>query len=261
MFRYSHAGSTHTLNNYCDTSDNWTDHDMDIYMARNPTTRNGLVPLWDQLYSWYFLNFTSDGDKLPYFRAILWHQQEQQHQQLLLFKPVPSPIYTIYNNYPSSTPSFNHHHLPSNEIIYPLTPPPEYSPPLPSIIDTEERSDNDEEEVTTTTVINCNRNDFQSSSNRTTTLADTARTTETDEEGVVTAVHQNQLNHVRLIYDDFCDNNINTTRSNYFRYMNEYNAINLDNYRNYVREINNTTSIGASSSDRTINNVVESNNT
>ncbi|XP_053958709.1 leucine-rich repeat and fibronectin type-III domain-containing protein 2 isoform X2 [Anastrepha ludens] len=43
--RYSHAGSTHTLNNYCDTSDNWTDHDMDIYMARNPTTRNGLVPL------------------------------------------------------------------------------------------------------------------------------------------------------------------------------------------------------------------------
>nr|XP_029715235.1 leucine-rich repeat and fibronectin type-III domain-containing protein 3 [Aedes albopictus] len=44
--RYSTAGSTHTLNNYCDTSDNWTDHDMDIYMARNPTTRNGgMVPL------------------------------------------------------------------------------------------------------------------------------------------------------------------------------------------------------------------------
>lgn len=43
--RYSHAGSTHTLNNYCDTSDNWTDHDMDIYMAKNATTRNGLVPL------------------------------------------------------------------------------------------------------------------------------------------------------------------------------------------------------------------------
>ncbi|GLV38849.1 hattifattener [Carabus blaptoides fortunei] len=44
--RYSTAGSTHTLNNYCDNSDNnWTDHDMDIYMARNPTTRGGLVPL------------------------------------------------------------------------------------------------------------------------------------------------------------------------------------------------------------------------
>ncbi|XP_063237644.1 leucine-rich repeat and fibronectin type III domain-containing protein 1-like protein [Bacillus rossius redtenbacheri] len=43
--RYSTAGSTHTLNNYCDTSDNWTDHDMDIYMARNPTARGGLVPL------------------------------------------------------------------------------------------------------------------------------------------------------------------------------------------------------------------------
>lgn len=46
--RYSTAGSTHTLNNYCDTSDNWTDHDMDIYMARNPTTRGGLVPLWSE---------------------------------------------------------------------------------------------------------------------------------------------------------------------------------------------------------------------
>ncbi|XP_022196682.2 leucine-rich repeat and fibronectin type III domain-containing protein 1-like protein [Nilaparvata lugens] len=44
--RYSTHGSTHTLNNYCgDTSDNWTDHDMDIYMTRNPTTRSGLVPL------------------------------------------------------------------------------------------------------------------------------------------------------------------------------------------------------------------------
>ncbi|XP_065162901.1 leucine-rich repeat and fibronectin type III domain-containing protein 1-like protein isoform X2 [Atheta coriaria] len=42
--RYSTAGSTHTLNNYCDNSDNWTDHDMEIYMARNQT-RNGLVPL------------------------------------------------------------------------------------------------------------------------------------------------------------------------------------------------------------------------
>ncbi|GBP06008.1 Leucine-rich repeats and immunoglobulin-like domains protein 3 [Eumeta japonica] len=30
---------------YGDTSDNWTDHDMDIYMARNATARNGLVPL------------------------------------------------------------------------------------------------------------------------------------------------------------------------------------------------------------------------
>lgn len=44
-YRYSTAGSTHTLNNYCDTSDNWTDHDMEIYMTRNATTRNGLVPL------------------------------------------------------------------------------------------------------------------------------------------------------------------------------------------------------------------------
>ncbi|XP_072752260.1 uncharacterized protein Haf isoform X2 [Anoplolepis gracilipes] len=41
--RYSLADSTHTLNNY--DENNWTDHDMDIYMARNPTTRGGLVPL------------------------------------------------------------------------------------------------------------------------------------------------------------------------------------------------------------------------
>ncbi|XP_034945639.1 leucine-rich repeat and fibronectin type-III domain-containing protein 3 isoform X2 [Chelonus insularis] len=41
--RYSLADSTHTLNNYDES--NWTDHDMDIYMARNPTTRSGLVPL------------------------------------------------------------------------------------------------------------------------------------------------------------------------------------------------------------------------
>uniref|UniRef100_A0A8D8UUS9 Leucine-rich repeats and immunoglobulin-like domains protein 3 n=3 Tax=Cacopsylla melanoneura TaxID=428564 RepID=A0A8D8UUS9_9HEMI len=40
--RYSISGSTHTLNQYCDTSDNWTDHDMDIYMSRNPTARNGM---------------------------------------------------------------------------------------------------------------------------------------------------------------------------------------------------------------------------
>lgn len=43
---YSTAGSIHTLNNYCETQENnWTDHDMDIYMARNPTTHGGLVPL------------------------------------------------------------------------------------------------------------------------------------------------------------------------------------------------------------------------
>lgn len=39
--RYSTTGSL----TYGDVADNWTDHDMDIYMARNPTTRGGLVPL------------------------------------------------------------------------------------------------------------------------------------------------------------------------------------------------------------------------
>ncbi|XP_054016478.1 uncharacterized protein LOC128896928 isoform X2 [Hylaeus anthracinus] len=41
--RYSIADSTHTLNNY--EENNWTDHDMDIYMARNPTARTGHMPL------------------------------------------------------------------------------------------------------------------------------------------------------------------------------------------------------------------------
>ncbi|KAI4488405.1 hypothetical protein M0804_005253 [Polistes exclamans] len=41
--RYSLADSTHTLNNY--DENNWTDHDMDIYMTRNPTTRSGLMPV------------------------------------------------------------------------------------------------------------------------------------------------------------------------------------------------------------------------
>lgn len=40
--RYSLAESTQTLNY---DENNWTDHDMDIYMSRNPTTRSGLVPL------------------------------------------------------------------------------------------------------------------------------------------------------------------------------------------------------------------------
>ena len=43
--RYSTAGSTHTLNNYCENSDNWTDHDVDIYVPRNVGTRNGFIPL------------------------------------------------------------------------------------------------------------------------------------------------------------------------------------------------------------------------
>lgn len=40
--RLSHAGSSHSLTGY--DTDGWTDHDMDIYVARNPT-RNGLVQL------------------------------------------------------------------------------------------------------------------------------------------------------------------------------------------------------------------------
>ncbi|XP_064116162.1 leucine-rich repeat and fibronectin type-III domain-containing protein 3-like isoform X1 [Macrobrachium nipponense] len=40
--RLSHAGSSHSLTGY--DTDGWTDHDMDIYVARNPT-RGGLVQL------------------------------------------------------------------------------------------------------------------------------------------------------------------------------------------------------------------------
>lgn len=55
--RFSTAGSTHNLSNCYDTSDNWTDNDMEIYMTRNATARTGLVPLWDRIYvSWFFIN-------------------------------------------------------------------------------------------------------------------------------------------------------------------------------------------------------------
>ncbi|CRK93334.1 CLUMA_CG006875, isoform A [Clunio marinus] len=43
--RFSTNGSVHNLSNCYDTSDNWTDNDMEIYMARNATARTGLVPL------------------------------------------------------------------------------------------------------------------------------------------------------------------------------------------------------------------------
>jgi hypothetical protein len=43
--RFSTTGSTHNLSNCYDTSDNWTDNDMEIYMTRNATARTGLVPL------------------------------------------------------------------------------------------------------------------------------------------------------------------------------------------------------------------------
>ena len=41
--RLSHEGSSHSLTGY-DDSEGWTDHDMDIYMTRNPT-RGSLVQL------------------------------------------------------------------------------------------------------------------------------------------------------------------------------------------------------------------------
>ena len=40
--RLSHAGSSHSLTGY--DTDGWTDHDMDEYVAHNPT-RGGLVQL------------------------------------------------------------------------------------------------------------------------------------------------------------------------------------------------------------------------
>ena len=71
IYSYSTAGSTHTLNNYCDTSDNWTDHDMDIYMARNATTRNGLVPLWGRLICSWYINVILSIDEVFWHRAAL----------------------------------------------------------------------------------------------------------------------------------------------------------------------------------------------
>lgn len=81
---YSTAGSTHTLNNYCDTSDNWTDHDMDIYMARNATARNGgMVPLWESLLasspSWYYDVVLHQGAATP--QPPFYHQPHPHHHQ------------------------------------------------------------------------------------------------------------------------------------------------------------------------------------
>lgn len=72
--RFSTAGSTHNLSNCYDTSDNWTDNDMEIYMTRNATARTGLVPLWGRLFvSWYV-------EVLLYLNKALWHISEYDRQ-------------------------------------------------------------------------------------------------------------------------------------------------------------------------------------
>lgn len=64
--RFSTSGSTHNLNCY-DTSDNWTDNDMEIYMTRNATARSGLVPLWGRLFISWYIDVLFDLDK------VFWH--------------------------------------------------------------------------------------------------------------------------------------------------------------------------------------------
>lgn len=72
--RFSQAGSTHNLSNCYDTSDNWTDNDMEIYMTRNATARTGLVPLWGRLFVSWYIDVLLDLDK------VFWHLDEYDRQ-------------------------------------------------------------------------------------------------------------------------------------------------------------------------------------
>lgn len=72
--RFSQAGSTHNLSNCYDTSDNWTDNDMEIYMTRNATTRTGLVPLWGRLFVSWYIDVLLDLDK------VFWHLDDYDRQ-------------------------------------------------------------------------------------------------------------------------------------------------------------------------------------
>lgn len=122
-FRYSTAGSTHTLNNYCDTSDNWTDHDMEIYMTRNATTRNGLVPLWDQLLRcrWY----TNTLLKIYNLYEIFWRPVHGEHiitshqsiETISFIQPPPSTSTNTNNNINNSTATATITTTPAHTII------------------------------------------------------------------------------------------------------------------------------------------------
>lgn len=74
FYRFSTAGSTHNLSNCYDTSDNWTDNDMEIYMTRNATARTGLVPLWGRLFVSWYMDVLLDLDK------VFWHLEEYDRQ-------------------------------------------------------------------------------------------------------------------------------------------------------------------------------------
>lgn len=75
-YRFSTSGSTHNLSNCYDTSDNWTDNDMEIYMTRNATARTGLVPLWGRLFISWYIDVLLDLDK------VFWHldSYDREHQ-------------------------------------------------------------------------------------------------------------------------------------------------------------------------------------
>lgn len=74
LLRFSTSGSTHNLSNCYDTSDNWTDNDMEIYMARNATTRTGLCQLWGLLFVSWYIEVLLELDK------VFWHLNEYDRQ-------------------------------------------------------------------------------------------------------------------------------------------------------------------------------------
>lgn len=195
-------------------------------MARNQT-RNGLVPLWSEVFSWYI----NDIVHLHRINAVLWQQ----------LKPVPIPIY-----YP--------------QFLTPSTPPPEYTS-LPSSSITAASSSTSSYNLDTNiwTVIN-----YASSKD--------IKNDNTLIEGVATTdVYQNHSNHQRLIYDfsDDVDDQgdvrnhysnaivVVNDASNNETMSNECIAINMDNYHNYVKEINsnsNSYNLSNFTNNQTINN-------
>lgn len=128
------------------------------------------------------------------------------------------------------------------QILTPSTPPPEYTSLPSSSITAAASSSTSSSNLDTNILTVINYVSSKDIKNDNTLI-----------EGVATAVYQNQLNHQRLIYDLSDDVNdqgdvknhysnnaivVVNDASNNETMSDERTAINMDNYRNYVKEIN-----------------------
>lgn len=189
---------------------------MDIYMARNPTTRNGLVPLWD-IVSWYFdIVFEVSSDD-----TVSWHSAVPGASTV---SPTPSHTFSL----PSSSP------------------PPEYSslPDHDTNTEPEFELDDDDADANETNENDGGPNiDYNTAITTTTQTPNTSTTTTTTSltTAAGVAITTNPINpsnqhgplghHLQVLANDLST-------------MSEYNAINLDNYCNYIREINDVNTNG-----------------